>query len=87
MGIRRRAGVSFEPSGDSVIILDADGTVLTTLNPVGAVIWKALDGERDVAALAKDLVADFEGVDEATLADDIEAFVATLVDSSLVDVD
>ena len=87
MGIRRRTGVSYEPSGDSVVILDADGTVLTTLNAVGAVIWHALDGERDVAALARDLVSEFDGVDEATLATDIEVFVASLVESSLVDVD
>lgn len=87
MGIRRRAGVSYEPSGDTVVILDADGTVLTTLNPVGALIWHHLDGERDVAALARDLVGEFEGVDEETLAADIETFVGELAASSLVDVD
>ena len=87
MGIRRRAGVSYEPSGDAVVILDADGTVLTTLNAVGAMVWKHLDGERDAAALARDLVGEFDGVDEATLVADIEAFIASLVESSLVDVD
>lgn len=87
MGIRRRAGVSYEPSGESVVILDADGTVLTTLNAVGAVVWKELDGERDARALARDLVDGFEGVDEEELADDIETFIGSLVESSLVDVD
>ncbi|GJM39260.1 MAG: hypothetical protein DHS20C19_26270 [Acidimicrobiales bacterium] len=87
MGIRRRAGVSYEPSGESVVILDADGTVLTTLNAVGAVVWKELDGERDARALARDLVVGFDGVDEDELTGDIEAFIGSLVESSLVDVD
>ncbi|MDW3217474.1 MAG: PqqD family protein [Acidimicrobiales bacterium] len=87
MGIRRRAGVSYEPSGESVVILDAEGTVLTTLNAVGAVVWKELDGERDARALARDLVGDFDGVDEDELAGDIETFIESLAESSLVDVD
>lgn len=86
MGIRRSPGVSFEPSGDRVVILDADGTVMTTLNPVGTVIWKALDG-RDAATLAEDLVADFDGVDAATLRADIEEFVAELAAANLVETD
>lgn len=87
MGIRRREGVSFEPSGDRVVILDDSATEMTTLNPVGSLIWMALDGERGVDALAKDLVAEFDGVDEATLRADIEDFVSNLAEIGLVDVD
>ena len=87
MGIRRRDGVTYEPSGDRVVILDADGTVMTTLNPVGSAIWKALDGQPDAASLARQLIDDFEGVDEATLIVDIEAFLASLIDADLIDTD
>ncbi len=87
MAIRRRPGVTYEPSGDTVVILDADGTAMTTLNAVGAVIWKSFDGERDVAALAKDLVGEFDGATIEQLEADINEFVATLVESDLVDVD
>ena len=87
MAIRRRAGVSYEPSGDTVVILDADGTVMTTLNPVGAVIWKALDGERDAAALAMGLVSRFDDVAVDELEADIVAFVESLVEVKLVESD
>jgi len=87
MAIRRRDGVSYEPSGDTVVILDADGTVMTTLNPVGAVIWKALDGERDAAALAAELVPQFDGVAVHELEADIIDFVESLVEAKLVESD
>ena len=87
MAIRRRDGVSFEPSGDTVVILDADGTVMTTLNPVGAAIWQELDGRRDAAALAKDLVRRFDGVSVEELEADITTFVESLLESKLVELD
>ncbi len=87
MALRRRAGVTYEPSGDATVILDADGTVMTTLNPIGSVIWRALDGQRDAAALARDLVAGFNGVAVDELEADIRDFVATLAASDLIDID
>ncbi len=86
MGIRRREGVTFEASGDRVVILDADATVMTTLNPVASVIWRALDGVRGVQELARDLIHEFEGVGEAELAADIAEFVDSLIAAELVDV-
>ena len=87
MGIRLREGVTYESSGDTVLILDTEGTVLTSLNPVGSVIWKEFDGERGVAELARDLIDQFDGVDEPALAEDIDAFVASLVSAELVEID
>jgi len=85
MPIRRREGVTFEPSGDRVVILDPAGTVMTTLNPVGARIWTELDGVRTTAQLAADLSPEFDGVDESTLAADIAEFIASLRESGLVE--
>ena len=85
MAIRRQDGVTFEPSGDRVVILDPDGTVMTTLNAVGARIWQEFDGRRDIEALAADLAPGFEGVDAATLAADMAEFVENLRESGLVE--
>lgn len=87
MGIGRKEGVTFEDSGDTVVILDEAGSELTSLNPVGSVIWHALDGRRDVTQLAADLVHHFDGVTEGQLAADIEAFVGELAAADLVDLD
>ncbi|MEQ8840152.1 MAG: PqqD family protein [Acidimicrobiales bacterium] len=86
MATRRRTGVSFEPSGDSVVILNADGTEMTTLNPVGSLIWQALDGERDASALAQDLVTQFEDVAVDELERDIADFIEDLAAADLVDI-
>ncbi len=85
MPISRRTGVSHEPSGDRVVILDVKGTVMTTLNPVGAKIWGALDGVRDLPTIAADLEPEFVGVDADTLLTDIVKFVETLRESDLVE--
>ena len=87
MGVRRREGVTYERSGDTVLILDRDGTVLTSLNPVGSVIWDELDGDRGAADLARDLVERFQGVDEATLEADISTFIDSLLAAELVEID
>lgn len=85
MAMKRRDGVHYEASGDGLVILDADGTRLITLNPVGSVIWHALDGRRDAGALAADLVDEFVGVSVEELTTDIEVFIESLVAAALVE--
>ena len=85
MPAKRRDGVNYEASGEGVVILNADGTTLTTLNPIGSVIWRALDGHRDAAALATDLVDELVGVTLEQLTADIESFIASLTDVDLVE--
>ncbi len=82
---RRAAGVTHEPSGDTVVVLDPAGTVLVTLNPVGALIWSELDGRRDLDTLCDDLLPRFDGVDRDTLHRDLEAFLDELHADGLVD--
>lgn len=84
MPYRRAPGVTFEMSGDRAVILDADGSVMTTLNEVGSIIWQELDGERDVTKLAEDLAPRFEDVDTETLEADIEEFAASLLEAGLI---
>ena len=87
MTLRRTPGVTYEMSGDRAVILDAAGSVMTTLNEVGSVIWRELDGERDAAALAADLAPTFDGVDVETLESDINDFVASLAEAGLIEAD
>lgn len=84
MPFRRAPAVTYEMSGDRAVILDAAGSVMTTLNAVGTVIWRELDGERDSAALAGDLVEAFDGVDPETLEADINDFAASLIEAGLI---
>ncbi len=83
MPVRRAPGVTYEMSGDRAVILDAAGSVMTTLNEVGTVIWRELDGARDSATLAGDLAPKFDGVDVETLESDIEDFAASLMEAGL----
>ena len=84
MTLRRTPGVTYEMSGDRAVILDAAGSVMTTLNEVGTVIWRELDGERDAATLATDLAPTFEGVDIETLEADINEFISSLTEAGLI---
>jgi hypothetical protein len=87
MAFRRRPDVTYEMSGDRAVILDAAGTVMTTLNEVGTVIWCELDGARDAAELAADLAPRFEGVEIAALRADIDEFAASLLEAGLISED
>ena len=74
----RADDVIFEVTGGRAVLLDGAGAELITLNPVGTVVWQALDGRRSPAALADDLHASFSGVRLDQLTTDITAFVAEL---------
>lgn len=76
--------MTFEVVDGRAILIDGQGTELITLNPVGTLVWNALDGERDSGQLAKDLVATFDGVTAEQLEGDINAFLEELRSSGLV---
>jgi Coenzyme PQQ synthesis protein D (PqqD) len=84
MPFRRTPGVTYEMSGDRAVILDAAGSVMTTLNEVGTVIWCELDGERDADELAADLAPRFDGIETAALRADIDEFAASLLEAGLI---
>lgn len=85
MGFRRNDRVVFEVSGERAVLLDEAGTALFTLNPVGSLVWHAIDGHKDAAALAAELISTFTGgVTEAQLAEDITTFLGELEAAGLV---
>ena len=85
MPFHRTDGVTFEKSGDRVVILDAEGSVMTTINPVGSLIWQALDGTSDTDSLVRQLAETFPEVDDAVLSTDVEEFLASMLEAGLVD--
>jgi hypothetical protein len=84
-GLRRSADAYFEVVDDKAVIVDPAGTELLTLNKVGTVVWHALDGERDEAAIVDELAARFPDVSRDTLSADVRRFLAELEDVKLVE--
>jgi hypothetical protein len=84
MRYHRCADVSWEMADQRAVILDAGGSTLTTLNPVGTLIWRYLEQPRDTAEVSGHLAGRFPGVDPGRLHDDAEAFIGRLADDGLV---
>lgn len=82
MRFARRDHVTAERSGDRVVVLDAAGTVLSTLSPVGTIVWERLPGSR--AELVEHLQERFGEVAAEVLAADLERFLAELVAAELI---
>ena len=84
MGMRRSPEVTFEVVDGRAILIDSSGTELITLNPVGTLVWNALDGERDVAAVADHLLPTLEGVTKDQLETDVSSFLDEMSKEGLV---
>ncbi len=74
----------FEVSGDRAVLLDVAGTELITLNPVGTIVWQALDEPRDAPAVAAHLQERFPDVHVEQLEADAAAFLDELAAAGLV---
>jgi hypothetical protein len=84
MRYHHAAEVTWELADERAVILDAAGRTLTTLNPVGTIIWQYLDDAGDGTDIVGQLACRFPGVDRAQLHDDAEAFLARLLDGGLL---
>ncbi len=82
MQYTRSDRVIAERSGERTVVLDADGTTLTTLNPIGSMLWDLLPC--DVDGAVSYLVAQFPDVAENVLVADVTAFFDELVTNSLI---
>jgi hypothetical protein len=91
-GARRCAAMQFcradnvvkEVVDDRAFLLDARGVEMIVLNPVGTMVWDALDRPRDASAIAASLVDRFVDVSLEDLERDVEAFLEELRDAGLV---
>ena len=82
MRYTRRDRVIAERSGERTVVLDADGTTLTTLSPVGALLWDQLPC--DVPSAVSYLATRFPDVAEDVFVADVTAFFDELVANSLI---
>jgi hypothetical protein len=84
MALRRAADVTYEVVEGRALLVDGQGRELITLNPVGTMVWSALDGELDRDSLADHLLPQLEGVTREQLAADVAAFLDELEAEGLV---
>ena len=84
-GLQRSADAYFEVVEDKAVIVDPAGTELLTLNTVGTIVWHAIDGERDEAAIVDELQTRFPSIARDTLAADVRAFLVELDRVKLLD--
>lgn len=48
---------------DEILIVDLDGGELLSLEGTGRAVWELIDGERDTAAIAEQLIERFDAPD------------------------
>ena len=84
MRYQRSSKVTWELVDERAVILDADGSTLTTLNAVGTLIWRDLDQPREAAELSRRLVGHFPQVDPRQLECDADEFLHLLAGDGLV---
>lgn len=77
--------VETEVDGEVVLMNTASGTFYS-LEDSGLAIWKTIDGQRGRDAIVDTLAADF-ATDRSAIADDVDAFLATLTGAGLIKVD
>ena len=82
--IERADGVTYDVVDGRAILIDPRGEELITLNPVGTMVWEALDGRRDADELAALLAQRLKGVDVGQAREDVTRFVADLHGLGLV---
>lgn len=69
---------------DRAFLLDDRGVEMVVLNPVGTLVWDALDESRDANAIATSLVERFEDVSLEEFERDVQAFLEELSEAGLV---
>ena len=83
--LRRRTSPAVEEVavGTETVVYDADRRSLHVLDPVGSLIWQALDGEATLAQVNADLAVAF-GRTEVEVSEDVNAFVGQLLELGLI---
>ncbi len=82
--VRRAESVTYDVVDGRAILVDPLGAELLTLNPVGTMVWEALDGRREVEDLAGHLTDRLDDVDPDRARADVSRFIAELEKLGLV---
>lgn len=78
MAIRRSDDVTFEVVDGRALLVDPDGGAVITLNPVGTLVWGALDGTREVPDVVDHVRSRVTAVSGEQLEPDVRAFIEEL---------
>ena len=81
--MRRADHVIWEVTGTRAVLLDPDGTELITLNPVGTLVWDAID-DLPPDAITDLLLPQFEGVTREQFATDVRTFLDDLEELGVI---
>jgi len=76
--MRRSPEVVFEVLDGRAVLVDPSGSELITLNPVGTLVWEALDEERNLDQVVDHLLPQFVGVERPELHADVSGFLREL---------
>ena len=81
---RRCGDVRFRTVLDEGVVIKQDNAEVLVLNEVGARVLELLDGSRTVAEVEAALAAEFDA-SPATIAGDVEAYLAQLLAAGIVE--
>lgn len=70
--------------GDEMVLLDLESGTYFTLNGVGALIWKRIEEQDDVDAIAAHIVDHYE-VELVQARADVSAFFSNMLEQGLVE--
>jgi hypothetical protein len=69
--------------GEEMVLLNTETEAYFTLNEVGARVWELIDGQRTVATIVHQLLAEYE-VPEAELRTDIVELLGQFAEQQLI---
>lgn len=84
MAFSRRDEVTYEVVDDRAVLVDPDGVEIIVLNPVGTLVWEALDGSRDHAQVVAHVLAKVTGATEEEVGHDVTTFLTQLDEAGLL---
>lgn len=79
-----RGDLTLQEVGREGLLYDREGELIHILNATALVIWKAMDGQRDEAAIEAILRERFSGLDGHDVIGDIRALLAQLDERGLL---
>ena len=82
--VERTPGAAAEAVGQQVLVVDPQGRRVLTLSRTGSIVWEAIDGQRDIADLARHLARNTTGCTLEQAQRDVELFVDSLVAAGVV---
>ena len=79
----KNASIIYKDLPDGPVLIDPYRRMMLRLDPVGADIWRLLDGSSSCKTIIDMLMSGYE-VDEATLKRDVEVFLDALVKREII---